>query len=483
MRRTSIRFRLIKRLALALAVVAVSTNAGLFLYLRGELIEQYDDALRTQAEAVAAVWQSSDRGHAAEAIDRAFPKLRFGSREGHYAWLVRSDRVVVLRVPEVSGKDVSTPWVSMPPGTRQVYGLILPNGRPGRAVRVDVDPSADVARVDAPRMTLIFAESRREMDSTLSSLAVWLFAVGGGLSVACIGLVLVIVRRELRPLGSFSDAVGRLNVDSLDYRFDTSDVAEELLPVSTRLNDLLQRLEAAFSRERRFTGNVSHELRTPLAELRSMVEVAMKWPPGPAETRRHHEQVLDVVARMSTITQTLLSLVRTDATSLGVSLTEVDLIPLLRAAAAPHEGVAAERDVALDWGVPDTCRVRTDPAVLSSLLDNLFANAALYAVPASRIVCDVCVSADGDTATVGLTNAVSDLTADDLARLDEPFWRKDPARSPGDHAGLGLTLVRAYAKALGVDVTFRMTASGRMRVDVVLSRRPDAVPPAHRAII
>ena len=460
MKRTSIRFRLITRLTSTLLVLAIATNAGLYVYLRGELIEQYDAALLTQARAVGAAWDIvGERPDAAALIARAFPHLRFGRPNGNYVRIVRGDGSAVMQVPAASRGVLRRDGGHKPHDGRVVYDLTLPNGKAGRAVEIAIDASGPNAATAAegPSLVVVLAEDRREMDQTLFTFAVWLLSIGGGLSLVAIWLVLAIVHRELLPLGQFSEAVGRLSADSLNYRFPAHGLAEELLPVSARLNELLERLETAFGRERRFTGNVAHELRTPLAELRSMVEVAMKWPPEPEPLRRHHQNVLGVVQRMSTVTQTLLTLVRSERSQLTAVLEPVDLLPILKAAAAPHERAARQRQVSMDFVTPESLIVLADTAILSSLFDNLFANAALYAAPDSRITCAVAVDSDRRKAEVTLANAVTDLTADDLSRLDEPFWRKDPARGPSDHAGLGLTLVRAYAAALQVDVRFEMT--------------------------
>ena len=55
-------------------------------------------------------------------------------------------------------------------------------------------------------------------------------------------------------------------------------VPVELLPITTRLDQLMDRLEKSFVRERNFSSDLSHEIRTPIAELRVIAESAIKWP-------------------------------------------------------------------------------------------------------------------------------------------------------------------------------------------------------------
>jgi len=69
-----------------------------------------------------------------------------------------------------------------------------------------------------------------------------------------------------------------LNLESLDIAFPENNLPEELAPISKRLNQLLDRLTAAFAREARFSASAAHELRTPVAEIRAVAEVALQWP-------------------------------------------------------------------------------------------------------------------------------------------------------------------------------------------------------------
>ena len=468
MTRQSIRSRLIGRLVFALLALAVAANAALYAYLRGELIEEYDDALQTQAWAAAAVWQASgtDRDQAAM-IARAFPDLHFGREDGDFLRVVGVDGSTVLRLPAADDTVWRDP--SRAPSRRGViYDLTLPGGRTGRAIEIGIDAASPTTAGPrpAPQFALVLAQGRREMDQTLGSLAVSLFAIGGGLTAATIAIVLVIVRNGLTPLSNFSEAVGRLDVRTLGYRFRPDESPDELRPMAERLNDLLHRLDAAFERERRFSGNVAHELRTPLAELRAMVEVAMKWPPDPDELRRHHAGVLEVVQRMSAVTQTLLALVRSNSMRMVAPMTELDLVGRVRAAAATHEAAAAMRNVGLDFDLPPRQSVAAEPALLASPLDNLLGNAAQYSPAGGRITCAIGRDASDGRIVLTLGNPVDNLTDDDLLRLDEPFWRKDAARSPGDHVGLGLALARSYADAMDVGLDFRMPTAKRLEVSL-----------------
>jgi signal transduction histidine kinase len=117
-------------------------------------------------------------------------------------------------------------------------------------------------------------------------------------------------------------------------------------------------------------------------------------------------------------------------------------------------------------------QVESDRTLLSGLLGNLFSNVAAYTPPGG----EVALRAEETTANSGagravrlrLTNSNADLVPDDIQHVAEPFWRKDAARPDGSHAGLGLSLVKAYAAALGARATFDLPATGLFRASITL---------------
>jgi signal transduction histidine kinase len=82
----------------------------------------------------------------------------------------------------------------------------------------------------------------------------------------------------------------------------------------------------------------------------------------------------------------------------------------------------------------------------------------------------------GGRVVFSVTNTATGLTADDVARMCEPFWRKDDARSSSvcAHAGLGLALVEAYTRLLDIDLKLRLESGNLFIATIAL---PAAAPP------
>ncbi|MBC7367206.1 MAG: ATP-binding protein, partial [Undibacterium sp.] len=93
-----------------------------------------------------------------------------------------------------------------------------------------------------------------------------------------------------------------------------------------------------------------------------------------------------------------------------------------------------------------------DPVLLRSILGNLFDNAVDYTPAGGTIGIGLAATAQGGVA-VSVVNPAEGLEPADVARLFDRFWRKEAARTGGSHVGLGLSLARTFATAMGWTLT------------------------------
>jgi len=114
----------------------------------------------------------------------------------------------------------------------------------------------------------------------------------------------------------------------------------------------------------------------------------------------------------------------------------------------------------LNCSVQATGEVFTDAALLRSILTNLLENAVGYAPPGDRV--DVEASGGENEFTIRVVNTAENLAERDLAHLFERFWRKDAARSPDGHTGLGLSIARVFAQAIGYELKATFVEPARL---------------------
>ncbi len=277
-----------------------------------------------------------------------------------------------------------------------------------------------------------------------------LFALLAGsgvvLGVLAWAWVRFVVRDGLSPLRRIADEIGKIDGASLGGRFRDDGLPEEIQPIVDRLNRLMEWLDASFSRERRFSADLAHEMRTPLAEARVIAETALNWPDdgGPAAWRG----VVASVGRMEAVVQSMLQLARLESETPGAADQPFPLAPLVAEIWAEHATVAEARGVRLRSEPGNGATVRGDRECWRHLLGNLLGNAAEYADEDSEVV--VSLIEEGARKTVTVANRAGRLNPVDVERLFDRFWRADEARGESAHCGLGLSLAKACADALGL---------------------------------
>jgi two-component system sensor histidine kinase QseC len=254
------------------------------------------------------------------------------------------------------------------------------------------------------------------------------------------------VRRGLRPLSTLAERAETIDASSLQLRFPTESIPSELLPIAERLNDLIARLEASFTRERRFSADVAHELRTPIAELRTLAEVALKWPDDMGQTTL--KETLNIALQMESIANGLMALARCEGSLHTLRPERVSLAALFEEVYQPLEAKARAKQLEVDLNVPqDTCWF-TDRSMLRSIIGNLLSNAVDHTRSTSSVKARVEKNGAGNRLLI--SNPNDGLAPADIPHMFERFWQKDAARSSPDHCGLGLALARAYAQSLGM---------------------------------
>jgi len=454
----SIRRQLTRELLAAFFVLLGGALAALYFAARDELIEQFDDALRTKAAAISSLTVAEENKVELDVSDRLFQGFAKDRAEDFFE-IWRGDGTVAARSDSLAGADLSQP------GKHAVYphahNVTLPNGRPGRAVWMAFSPDQESGEHHSDgvkkQLNLVVASDSEPLEEALTEL----LGIGAACGVLGLGatvwLVSRVTRRGLQPLARLSEQAARINADSLTTRFPTSELPAELQPIVSRLNELLARLEISFERERRFSADLAHELRTPLAELRSLAECALKWPES--RDRATDEEVLAAATQMQTMVTSLLSLARAEQNQLVANAVPVNLSVLVPEIWHLHAARAETRGLKVQWNLVSALAV-ADPALLRSILGNLFENAVDYTAVGGEI--EISLAIVGTMAQLRVANPVENLTTEDVAKLFDRFWRKEEARSGGKHFGLGLSLARMFSEAMGWTLTAGLDARGRL---------------------
>lgn len=367
----------------------------------------------------------------------------------------------IERSDSLNGKDLPLPQHSGSLEEPEYWNLRLPNGEPGRATGIHFEPrfdnrGQDQRKDDPLKATVVVAANRRHLDATLSSLRNLLVGSGVALLALTGAVVPLVLRRGLRPLDRVADQAAKIDATSLKTRFAVETLPVELQPIGGRLNDLLARLEASFERERHFSSDLAHELRTPLAELRSLAELALKWPEE--RTSATDQAALEIAVQMESLVGRLLALGRAEHGRLPLARESVEIAPLVEELLSSLAPRLTTRELRVERSVPPGAQIATDPVIFRSIVANLLENAVDYTPPGTAV--RVTFAREGTRLRLSVANPAPTLQPEDLARMFDRFWRKDTSRTGTEHAGLGLALSRSFAGLLGCELQAALQDDG-----------------------
>lgn len=274
--------------------------------------------------------------------------------------------------------------------------------------------------------------------------------------------------RMLRPMQEISTVARRLSASTLHERIALKGPKDELRELADTFDAMLVRLEAAFVAQREFVSNASHELRTPLAIMRTELDVTLADPETDADDlRRMAETIRAAIARSEDVIDKLLVLAESDDLA---ERERIDIAGVVEDAARQHARSVAEKGIDLVIDARPSA-VSGDQALLERLVDNLIDNAVRYA-PFGGVV-RVRVDADDGKVTLRVANAGEIISAEEVPRLFERFYRRGTSRSRRTGgSGLGLAIVAAVAEVHGGVVSAEAPPEGGLIVTVALPHSP-----------
>jgi len=292
--------------------------------------------------------------------------------------------------------------------------------------------------------------------------------VNSGIALAIVAVLALIAGwllagRMLRPIRTITRTARRISSASLHERLALDGPQDELKELGDTLDDLFERLDAAFEAQRQFVANASHELRAPLTRQRALIQVALADPQASlASLRAAHERVLASERHLEQMIDALLALTRGQA---GLQRRErLDLAGILAKALPAREAEAAARELTVQATL-DPAPTEGDPRLLERLIANLLDNAICHNVPHGHVAITTGIR-DGH-AFLTVANSGPAIPPEELPRLLQPFQRLHGARTT--HAGgngLGLAIVGAIAAAHRATLSVQARPDGGLSVEV-----------------
>ena len=247
-----------------------------------------------------------------------------------------------------------------------------------------------------------------------------------------------VARRALKPVNRMiSTAEGIVDGTDLKKRIALTGVNDEIYRTARVFDDMLERLDEAFERERRFTSDVSHELRTPVAAIMMQSELGLSDALDDEERRACLREIHSRSKHLSTLIQRLLGLSRLDARKALGEVQDVELSMLAEVISESMEERAGEAGVRICTDILGEAWIQGDHTMLSQAVLNLVENAIRHG---GGSLVKLSVENTGDKCIFRVADNGRGIAVEEQARIFDRFYQADASRND-EGFGLGLPLV------------------------------------------
>jgi two-component system, OmpR family, sensor kinase len=445
-----IRWRLTLFIALAIGAILLVLGVALFFFVRSALLSNVEDTARMRAIKAARTFEQEDSLEKEDVSEYTL--------DGVFV-IVRDGEGRVLR-------DLS---FNLPPGgvsKDPVWQEVLADNKrdEGRAELSGDDPAYIYAvPVDSPHRSASVVEAGKSLEDALEDVQEVRAILAAGIGVAfllSIGGAYLLARAAMRPVEAVTATAQEMGEGDLAKRLPVANPKDEIGRLTTTINGLLARLDAAFrrrqealARQRRFAADASHELRTPLTSISGHARMLDEWALDGDKGTAHRSvgTIRKEAGRMRGLIESLLTLTRGDEGA-PMEVGRYDLGAVGKEAAetarAAAEGRVSVEFVQSEHEVTATFDRERVRQLASILLDN----AVKYTPDGGSVT--VRVEGENDGVALAVSDTGVGISEDQLPLVFERFYRADGARAE-EGSGLGLSIARQIAEAHGGTIEAR----------------------------
>jgi signal transduction histidine kinase len=377
-----------------------------------------------------------------------------------YAVLFLLAGVVLLALSYALMVSVLLPPVTQPKALTPQQQALLPVCKPL--------PTSASLLAQCNHLIAIIGGAAQSRGDTLAALrqasAIGLIVV----TIAAAGLGWLVAGRALRPVRSITEAARQASELRLGQRLALTGPDDELKELADTFDVMLERLDAAFTSQKRFVANAAHELRTPLTAMRTAIEVTLSKPTRtPDELEAMADRVKRSVERAEATVEALLTLATSE---IGPTAHEqVDLATAAEDALDASGAATRQRDITVDAAL-EPAVAPGDRVLLERMIANLVENAVRHNDAGGWIT--VRTSQQSDGALFEIANSGPVVPAELIPTLFEPFARANQRVGDSDGVGLGLSIATAIARAHHATIAARPRPDGGLEISVTIPAGP-----------
>ncbi len=257
--------------------------------------------------------------------------------------------------------------------------------------------------------------------------------------------------KNIKPIVNIIETTNRITKHNLSERVKLPKTRDELYTLAQAINELLDRIQNAFEREKQFTNDASHELRTPLSVIKGTLEVLVRKPRKEEEYKEKINYCISEINDMSERVDQLLMLARFDKANITLQKTPLPVISLIDNSVHRHRKLIEKKNIHLEIRGKQDLTVITDPYYIDMIIDNIISNAVKYSGVDSTV--EIEIYKENSKVIIEVRDEGGGIKEDDIQAVFNPFFRSEPLNHKHiTGSGLGLSIVKKVSELLGVDV-------------------------------
>jgi two-component system sensor histidine kinase TctE len=258
--------------------------------------------------------------------------------------------------------------------------------------------------------------------------------------------------RGIRPLELLERRIRARKADDMSP-LDESAVPEEVAPLVSSINDLLQRLKVSLSTQKRFLADAAHQLKTPLAGLRMQADLAQRETDAD-ELKKSLQQIGRASVRATHTVNQLLALARAETAGRSLAKQRVDLADVIAEAIQESLPLALDKHIDLGYEGPAAgeaaSQLDANSTLLKEMVRNLIDNAIHYTPEHGQVTARLLADRLGGELMLMVEDTGPGIAEAERALVFQPFYRTLGTNVDG--SGLGLAIVAEIAQQHGATV-------------------------------
>ncbi len=260
--------------------------------------------------------------------------------------------------------------------------------------------------------------------------------------LSCSKYISKLTKRMIQPVYTMNNAIKEINVSSLDTRLDISGSQDELKDLALTVNNMFDRIQDSYEKQKQFVSDASHELRTPIAVIQGYANLLSRW--GKDDKDVLEESILaikDESDNMKDLVEKLLFLARADKHTQKIDKKEFDLSNLIENICKETKLIDSNHTISSN--TEENLVIFADSKLLKQALRILVDNSIKYTPETGYI--NISAFSEKDEIIIRVADTGMGIPTKDIPHIFDRFYRVDESRSKRDEkggTGLGLSIAK-----------------------------------------